>query len=333
MGGGIQVIERNERNIKKISDPTNFNILILFLGGILVLSVILSSAVSAADLDTLTQSNCHDGNLNNVDHSNNLAQTSTHTLNFHKVGAIKSAVNGNFIIGRLKIPRLGVYCSIRSDTVNAYNAAYHYPESVSFGRLGECGIMSHRTTYSALFRHLDWLKIGDKVVINDPMNIRYIYSVTSNGNDIRWDYKTNPIKFADSGPARLLLVTCYPPGYEKAAFITHCKLISVDYPPRVLTTAPQNMKINTNRTSTIAIKFSEKIKINTYYSSIRVKNLNTNKFVPIYKTIRENMLYIKTIYKRSVNTWYQVTIPNEAIKDYTGTNLQHTYIFKFKTGL
>jgi len=54
----------------------------------------------------------------------------------------------------------------------------------------------------------------------------YTYEVTSNGNDIRYDYKTNPIRFALEGDSRLLLVTCYPPGAKSAAYITHTKLVS-----------------------------------------------------------------------------------------------------------
>lgn len=127
----------------------------------------------------------------------------------------------------LIIPKLDVDCSIRTDTVNAYNAVYHYPQSAAYGQPGECGILGHRTTYSGLFRNIGDLETGDKIIIKDLiLNKVYTYEVTSNGNDIRWDYKTNPIQFALEGEARLLLITCYPPGKKSAAYITHCKLIS-----------------------------------------------------------------------------------------------------------
>ena len=136
---------------------------------------------------------------------------------------------GGAAVGELSIPKLGVYCTIRSDTVNAYNAVYHYPESVYPGQPGECGILGHRTTYSGLFKNLGTLQIGDKVIIVDTvMKKRYIYEVTSNGDDIRWDYKTNPVRFSQEGEARLMLMTCYPPGKKEAAFITHCKLVSTE---------------------------------------------------------------------------------------------------------
>jgi sortase A len=113
--------------------------------------------------------------------------------------------------------------------VNAYNAVYHYPESVYPGQPGECGILGHRTTYSGLFKNLGTLQIGDKVIIVDTvMKKRYTYEVTSNGDDIRWDYKTNPVRFSQEGEARLMLMTCYPPGKKEAAFITHCKLVSTE---------------------------------------------------------------------------------------------------------
>jgi len=92
---------------------------------------------------------------------------------------------------------------------------------------GECGLLSHRTTYSALFHYINTLKVGDNVIIKDNYaKKKYTYVVTSNGNDVRWDYKEHPIQFAQNGEARLLLVSCHPPGHKKAAWVTHCKLRS-----------------------------------------------------------------------------------------------------------
>lgn len=235
-------------------------------------------------------------------------------------------------MGWLKISRLGVDCTIRSDTVNAYNAAYHYPQSAAFGQAGECGLMSHRTSYSALFRHIDSLKVGDKVVVTNLEKTRYIYQVTSNGQDIRWDYKTNPITFAQSGTARVLLVSCYPLGYEKAAFITHCKLVAVDHLPQLVSTSPKNLALNTKRTGNISIKFTEGVRFTKYYQNIMVKNLKTKKYLKITRIIMGNILYLKTSSKRYVNTWYEVILPRLAIKDYSGNNLRTSYKFIFKTG-
>lgn len=128
---------------------------------------------------------------------------------------------------RLVIPSIGVNARINSETVNGYSTVYHYPESVEPGQNGECGLLSHRTHYSGLFRQLGSLKVGEEVIIKDyTVSKKYIYKVTSNGDDIRWDYKENPISFDQSGEPRLLLVTCYPPGRKLAAYIVHCKLVS-----------------------------------------------------------------------------------------------------------
>jgi len=128
----------------------------------------------------------------------------------------------------LEIPKIDLECQIRSDTVNAYNSVYHYPESVEPGKNGECGLLGHRTTYSGPFRKIGKLDPGDLVIIKDIVKSKkYTYKVTSNGDDVRWDYKKKPVKFAQTGEARLLLITCYPPGRKQAAWITHCKMTSV----------------------------------------------------------------------------------------------------------
>ncbi len=132
-----------------------------------------------------------------------------------------------YMNAQLTIPKLNITAALRSDTVNAYNSVYHYPASVMPGEPGECGILGHRTKYSGLFKNIASLKVGDQAIIKDfTKKKKYVYQVTSNGNDIRWDYKTNPIRFSQEGEVRLLIVTCYPPGRKQAAWITHFKLVS-----------------------------------------------------------------------------------------------------------
>lgn len=139
----------------------------------------------------------------------------------------KSSSNGGLTNCMIVIPKMGVNAKISTTTVNAYNTVYHYPESVNPGQPGECGFLSHRTKYSGLFGKLGSLEVGDEVIVKDySSNKKYTYKVTSNGQDIRWDYETNPIQFDRSGEPRLLLITCYPPGKKQAAYITHCKLVS-----------------------------------------------------------------------------------------------------------
>jgi len=83
---------------------------------------------------------------------------------------------------KLIIPKIGLDCWIRSDTVNAYDSVYHYAESVLPGQNGECGLLGHRTTYSGPFKKLGSLKIDDQVIIEDlTLSKRYVYKVTTNG--------------------------------------------------------------------------------------------------------------------------------------------------------
>lgn len=100
--------------------------------------------------------------------------------------------------------------------------------------------------------------------------------------------------------------------------------------PKVISTYPKNYATGVSRTSTISIKFSEKIKSSINWSKIKVVN-KYGRSVSIKKWISGNTLYIKTIYKRTSYSYYRVYIPSGAVKDYAGNNNQG-YYFKFKTG-
>ena len=129
--------------------------------------------------------------------------------------------------GHISISSINANWGIRSDTVNAYNSTYHVSESFYPGENGVCGILGHHTIFSAPFSKIDTLKVGDTVIINDLLTQKkYTYTVASNG-DIRWNYKENPITYA-SGSPDLTLVTCWPPGSDQAAWLTHCKLTSIE---------------------------------------------------------------------------------------------------------
>jgi sortase A len=127
----------------------------------------------------------------------------------------------------ISIPAIDSDWFIRSDTVNAYSSVYHFPNSVYPGENGTSGVMGHHTRYSAPFAEISQLKPGDLVTINDFLTLKkYRYEVVSNG-DLKWDYKENPIEFEHEGSPKLILVTCYPPGRMEAAWIVHCKLVSI----------------------------------------------------------------------------------------------------------
>jgi hypothetical protein len=101
--------------------------------------------------------------------------------------------------------------------------------------------------------------------------------------------------------------------------------------PKVSSTTPKSGATGISKTAIITIKFNENIKNSTYFNTITIKNLTTGKYISLTKAINGNTLTIKTSTK-TANTWYLVTIPKGAIKDYAGNNLAANYTFKFKTG-
>lgn len=208
-------------------------IIILFLLGASALMIFFNSQLSydlifgnnsSENIYISTPSNSSNMTAQNKTHDNNkdsneiTTGVKTKSIPLH---SIKTTY-------KLSIPRLGLNSSIRDDTVNANYAVYHYPGSVRPGKSGECGLLGHRTSYTSPFAYIRILTPGDMVYIYDEGNKKiFNYIVVSNGRDIRYDYKRNPIKFQNSGTPRLLLVTCYPPGTTRAAWITHCDLNSV----------------------------------------------------------------------------------------------------------
>jgi hypothetical protein len=101
--------------------------------------------------------------------------------------------------------------------------------------------------------------------------------------------------------------------------------------PKVTYTYPKNLSTGQSRTATLYLKFSETLKVSTYWSKIFVKDLKTGKKVSITKWIKGNLLYIKTNYKRASLRIYQVYVPYKAVKDFAGNNLVKTFAYKFKT--
>lgn len=103
--------------------------------------------------------------------------------------------------------------------------------------------------------------------------------------------------------------------------------------PKVLITTPVNLKTGISRTNSVIIKFTEKIRTGTYFSNISIKNISTTRTISTTKKIIGNNTVITPTARLMPNTWYRVTVPAKAIKDYAGNNLQSNYIFRFKTGL
>jgi len=128
--------------------------------------------------------------------------------------------------GEISIPSQGVTWKTRSDTVNAEESVYKYPESFYPGNNGTLGFLGHHTLHSAPFANINQLKVGEELIVKDYLTQKtYIYEVTSVG-DINWEYKTNPVQFP-AGTTQLTLVTCWPPGTTQAAFTVHAQLKSI----------------------------------------------------------------------------------------------------------
>lgn len=137
-----------------------------------------------------------------------------------------TTVNNTEVWGQISIPTQNLNWNIREDTVNKLGSVFHYPNSFYPGQNGTIGLLGHHTVYSAPFANINQLNTGDHVIITDYLTQKkYVYEVTSNG-DIKTDYKTNPVQFP-GGTFELTLVTCYPPGLQEAAYMTHLKLVAV----------------------------------------------------------------------------------------------------------
>lgn len=101
--------------------------------------------------------------------------------------------------------------------------------------------------------------------------------------------------------------------------------------PVIKATIPITGYTHYSTTAMIKIKFNENIKASTLYNYITVKKISTNTKVQISKAIVGNTLYIKTNNKRSLNTYYRVTIPAWAVEDKTGNKLHNQKTIVFKT--
>lgn len=129
---------------------------------------------------------------------------------------------------KLIMPTVGAEWSVTSRSVND-DAVYHISTSYFPGENGQMALMGHHTTHAAPFASLTQLKVGDPLIIKDNITQKkYTYEVVSNGDDIRWGAKGVSIDYQSSSVPELWLITCWPPGYSRAAYIVHSKLVSVE---------------------------------------------------------------------------------------------------------
>ena len=101
--------------------------------------------------------------------------------------------------------------------------------------------------------------------------------------------------------------------------------------PKVASTTPKNNSKNVSLTSTITIKFSEKISKSTNFSKIYIKNLSTGKIAKsTIINISGNTITLKMTANRLSLNNYQIYIPTSAVKDTVG-NKNSKYVLNFKT--
>jgi sortase A len=95
------------------------------------------------------------------------------------------------------------------------------------GDSGQMVLLGHHTTHHAPFLYIKNLKPGNQIIINDYLTQKkYIYVVT--GNEIRMGVKAVDINYQGTAVPELWLITCWPPGYSRGAFIVHSKLESIE---------------------------------------------------------------------------------------------------------
>lgn len=127
---------------------------------------------------------------------------------------------------RLELPRFNQEWIFDSYSLNDLNAVKHL-SSFYPGENGQLVLLGHHTTHSAPFRYIDQLKAGNKVVVKDYLTQKeYTYEVTE--NEIRMGVDAVDITYHATASPELWLITCWPPGYSRGAYIVHCKLDSIE---------------------------------------------------------------------------------------------------------
>ena len=110
-------------------------------------------------------------------------------------------------LGRISIPRIDKRFVFVAGTglESLKKGPGHYAGTWLPGQKGTIGIAGHRTTYLAPFRHLDRMRMRDKIVLKMPYG-RFTYKVES--TQVVSPSRTSVLRYV--GRERLVLTTCTP---------------------------------------------------------------------------------------------------------------------------
>ena len=132
-------------------------------------------------------------------------------------------------IGRIRAPGMDGLDAVviqGTDEASLQKGPGHYPETKFPGQGGTIGIAGHRTTYGAPFRHIDSMKLGDRIELQMPYG-NFIYEVEKT-NIV---YPTDVGVVRPMGYERLVLSACHPLYSAEQRYIVFARLIRAKAKP------------------------------------------------------------------------------------------------------
>ena len=131
---------------------------------------------------------------------------------------LKGELAGHLVIPGIDLDKM-ILVGTDSDTLAKGPGVWQ--SGVMPGAPGNSTISGHRTTHGGPFRHLDRLKVGDRITFEVPGEARAVFEVRGIG-------KVSPqqIEVTGQGPGvRLTLTTCDPPGSAARRLVVQAELV------------------------------------------------------------------------------------------------------------
>ena len=137
--------------------------------------------------------------------------------------ALKQSVEPGVPLGRIFIERLNLTAVlVEGASPHALTSGPgHYPKTALPGQRGTVGIAGHRTTFSAPFRDIDQLRLGEQVFIRMPYGL-FTYEIE--GQEIVSPDRVNVLN--KTGEDRLVLTACHPLQSAAQRIVVTAKLVS-----------------------------------------------------------------------------------------------------------